>query len=637
MMGSEVSNKPIIAPNWAFQPVAPFPTTQNFNEAMQMQTQASDSSNLSEHLSGPYPERPGVAVCAYYSRTGSCGFGMNCRFNHPPNWKQVPQTGEPPEKAGQFDCQFYLKGTCKFGTSCKFNHCNDKAGYAGQPQFNFLGLPIRQGEKECPFYMRIGSCKYGVACRYNHPEPTEEDMAPSASNFSVDGTTKSSLASSFEMPYSPVHLSRPSPRSPHVPSAHLQEHMVNMHAMNPRPLQGMPPMQGWNIDNQGPANILSSSEGKNPIGMSFMNTQTEDASGLQAVTKGEAFPERPGQPECKYYVRTGECKFGAGCRFHHPKRTGNSSTCMPGQMGIPLQSGPVSSFPSSEEKKYYPGVDFLNIKQTVFPRTAPFCSETMPLPVMQTQASVNQNQTLPERPGQPECPHFLKTGECGFGVMCRYHHPKERFAKSSESMFNPTSPPLHYAFAQVPVSPISSLEEKQRPIGISPLNYTKQTMDLDVSSVNSVLTSTEPIYSAAKAIPTTQPREFPTKTEAFPERPGQPDCAHYLKTGDCSFGAACRYNHPKERNEQSSACMLSEMGLPLRPGKLACVFYSQYGICKFGPLCKFDHSITGPSCTRSVPLNSELPVDPYSISSSATHTRALSASSIASQKSQRLT
>jgi hypothetical protein len=107
------------------------------------------------------------------------------------------------------------------------------------------------------------------------------------------------------------------------------------------------------------------------------------------------------------------------------------------------------------------------------------------------------------------------------------------------------------------------------------LNDTKQTTDLAVSSVHSVLMSSEPIFSAAKAIPTPQPWEIATKRENFPERPGQPDCAHYLKTGDCSFGAACRYNHPKESNEQLSACMLSEMGLPLRP---VSSFYSHFNV-----------------------------------------------------------
>ena len=31
-----------------------------------------------------YPERPGEPDCTFYMRTGACGFGANCKFNHPP-------------------------------------------------------------------------------------------------------------------------------------------------------------------------------------------------------------------------------------------------------------------------------------------------------------------------------------------------------------------------------------------------------------------------------------------------------------------------------------------------------------------------------------------------------------------------
>lgn len=30
-----------------------------------------------------YPERPGATNCVYYLRTGSCGYGAKCRYNHP--------------------------------------------------------------------------------------------------------------------------------------------------------------------------------------------------------------------------------------------------------------------------------------------------------------------------------------------------------------------------------------------------------------------------------------------------------------------------------------------------------------------------------------------------------------------------
>jgi len=35
--------------------------------------------------------------------------------------------------------------------------------------------------------------------------------------------------------------------------------------------------------------------------------------------------------------------------------------------------------------------------------------------------------------------------------------------------------------------------------------------------------------------------------EKLPERPGEADCAYYLRTGACGFGERCRYNHPRDR------------------------------------------------------------------------------------------
>lgn len=30
----------------------------------------------------------------------------------------------------------------------------------------------------------------------------------------------------------------------------------------------------------------------------------------------------------------------------------------------------------------------------------------------------------------------------------------------------------------------------------------------------------------------------------YPDRPGEPDCIYYIKTGSCGYGSTCRYNHP---------------------------------------------------------------------------------------------
>lgn len=60
------------------------------------------------------------------------------------------------------------------------------------------------------------------------------------------------------------------------------------------------------------------------------------------------------------------------------------------------------------------------------------------------------------------------------------------------------------------------------------------------------------------------------RDNVFPERPGQPECQYYMKTGDCKFGAVCRFHHPSERLIPAPDCLLSALGLPLRP--VSCSF-----------------------------------------------------------------
>lgn len=335
--------------------------------------------------SGSYPERVDEPDCAYYMRTGLCGYGPNCRFNHPPNLKQaIASKGEFPERAGQPDCQYYLKtGTCKFGATCKYHHPRDRNGLGGQVQMNFLGLPMRQGEKECAYYMRTGSCKYGVHCKFHHPQPTT--IMP------VSGYASSGSPTTPASSYPPGILSWPLPRSPYVPGHRLQGSPTYV----PMPIifsptQGVMPMP-WN-NYQGPLSpLLSPERHQQPLGtgVSYKSFQQSDssASGVQSavtpliqagsaamvlptvqaqpsVGQKESFPERYGQPDCQYYMKTGDCKFGTTCKYHHPKeRVAQSPTCVLSPIGLPL------------------------------------------------------------RPDQPACTFYSRYGICKFGPACKFDHP----------------------------------------------------------------------------------------------------------------------------------------------------------------------------------------------------------------------
>ncbi|XWS36740.1 hypothetical protein CRYUN_Cryun20dG0111700 [Craigia yunnanensis] len=287
--------------------------------------------------SAAYPDRPGEPDCSYYLRTGLCGFGSNCRFNHPTYAAQGGQYREKlPERVGQPDCGYFLKtGTCKYGSTCKYHHPKDRNG-AGPVTFNFLGLPIRQDEKSCPYYMRTGSCKYGVACKFHHPQP-----ASPGAGLPVNGPVGSSILPPSGVPCAGGLPTWPLSRAPYVSGPRLQGSQSYMPVVV-SPSQNMIPAHGWStyMGNMSPVSstgILGSNFSYNS-----MNPNELGSSGqlLLSSTSASNFPERPDQPECRYYMNTGTCKYGSDCKYHHPKeRIANSAVNSISPLGLPSRPG----------------------------------------------------------------------------------------------------------------------------------------------------------------------------------------------------------------------------------------------------------------------------------------------------------
>jgi hypothetical protein len=95
-----------------------------------------------------------------------------------------------------------------------------------------------------------------------------------------------------------------------------------------------------------------------------------------------SYPERHGEPDCAYYIRTGLCRFGSTCRFNHP-----------------------------HDRKL-------------------------------VIATARIKGEYPERIGQPECEFYLKTGTCKFGVTCKFHHPRNKAGIDGSVSVNVLSYPL---------------------------------------------------------------------------------------------------------------------------------------------------------------------------------------------------
>ncbi|KAJ4914926.1 Zinc finger CCCH domain-containing protein 3 [Raphanus sativus] len=324
--------------------------------------------------SDPYPDRPGERDCQFYLRTGLCGYGSSCRYNHPTNLPQVMYYNEElPERIGQPDCEYYLKtGACKYGSTCKYHHPKDRNG-AEPILFNVLNLPMRQGEKPCQYYLRTGTCRFGVACKFHHPQP---DNGHSTAAYPMSTFPSPGLhhAGGLAMMSAYGTLPRPQLTQTYVPV------MVT-------PSQGLLPPQSWatymgasNNSIYGVKNQVyySGSSGPMPMAVAlngdlserseqqqqcrfFMNTGTckygehckythlgvrvSPPQPLPNFINPFVLPARPGQPACASFKSYGICKFGPNCNFDH-------SVLPYPPTGLPMPSSLPSPYPSHVSSNY---------------------------------------------------------------------------------------------------------------------------------------------------------------------------------------------------------------------------------------------------------------------------------------------
>ncbi|XP_030544789.1 zinc finger CCCH domain-containing protein 67-like isoform X2 [Rhodamnia argentea] len=256
-----------------------------------------------------YPFGIYAGDCHFYLRNGWCKFGMNCRFSHPvkrtgmgesQGFVEQQEKGEILQPTKQIECKYYsTAGGCKYGEACRFSHSKERIEISGEPQLNFLGLPIRLGKAECPFYMRNGTCRYGLDCRFHHPDPT------TVGDFSPDETSANLAPVGREQKYpkespmgNPDHL-----RYNGILQEYLASRSLNA-ASGTQPCweNGLSPVPGTSLSSQ--------------KALAYPQERAGHRNGLQPP---EEYPQRPFQPECAYFMKTGHCKYGHACKFHHPK------------------------------------------------------------------------------------------------------------------------------------------------------------------------------------------------------------------------------------------------------------------------------------------------------------------------------
>ncbi|MCD9559510.1 Zinc finger CCCH domain-containing protein 37 [Datura stramonium] len=257
-------------------------------------------------------------------------------------------------------------------------------------------------------------------------------------------------------------------------------------------------------------------------------------------------PERPSEPSCMFYMKTGTCKFGATCKFHHPREI---------QFPSPKQENGSAGKPGSANNEISEDVNLVK------PLSVP--------------ALLHNSKGLPIRLGEVDCPFYLKTGSCKYGGTCRYNHPERNAAGIVPALV--ASPAPHWNIGMV--NPAASLLQ-----------------NLDPRLTQTMLGLLPPVY---------------------PQRPGQIECDFYMKTGECKYGERCKFHHPHDRSApvvsakdaQQPNVKLTLAGLPRREGAVHCPYYMKTGMCKYGATCKFDHPPPGEVLSMATSQGASLSVE----------------------------
>lgn len=127
--------------------------------------------------------------------------------------------------------------------------------------------------------------------------------------------------------------------------------------------------------------------------------------GVRPVNPGEPlFPIRPTEPPCQYFLKHGTCKFGQSCKFNHPRGAAlaDVSGGMPaGQLVFVTANTGPGSMSGGDASSHH----------------------------IQASTSV---QVLPQRPTEPNCIYFLRNGKCKYGGTCKFHHPLDAINRNNQ-------------------------------------------------------------------------------------------------------------------------------------------------------------------------------------------------------------
>ncbi|XP_025815026.1 zinc finger CCCH domain-containing protein 8-like isoform X5 [Panicum hallii] len=250
------------------------------------------------------------------------------------------------------------------------------------------------------------------------------------------------------------------------------------------------------------------------------------------IADSAILPVRPFEPVCSFYAKTGKCKFGAKCKFNHPKD---------------VEIAPVIA------------------KETIYTATTDAAAHigtadsSVPAKTHAPTASAEAHNAkgLPIRPGEVDCSFYMKTGSCKYGSTCRFNHPYRPALMAP--LDHDTLPTLAPIVSAAVLNPAANI---------------MQSFDFHATHM-----PIEPVPIIYPQRPGETVCDFYMKTGS---------CKYSQK---CKFHHPINRSAPgaNENGDPQQPVTLTLAGLPRREDAEICAFYMRSGTCRYGVHCKFDH------------------------------------------------
>ncbi|KAM0838856.1 hypothetical protein ACQ4PT_060699 [Festuca glaucescens] len=508
-----------------------------------------------EKVKLPYPQRPGKLNCPSYMSKGSCKHGFSCQFHHP-LLKAKPDDSWCPSEQGNHGVEDIL-------------------------ELNRIGLPIREGVRNCTYYVRNGACRYGKRCHFNHPEhvidaqfyaPTgwEDSTLKLEKSYdhhtTLDDTSHSKKSSGHatldDTSYSTkssdhATLDDTSYSKKSSDHATIDDTSSSSEVLPPNILRMLLP----------PKKVLPGTEGKVKKDPNWSST-SDNSDGCCSADSSDGplckqehvgplckqehvdYPERPGRSECSFYKMFGDCKFASACNYHHPK----------------------DRYPT----RYHPEIP-----------------------------SVEQTKYL-ERPGEPDCPFYMKNRFCRFMEKCRFNHPKD----SNPTAQSPTTAKKSVVTDEHHQSTGITLEDHMPKQKQYPERPGQPDCRYYVQFRKCKFLSACIFHHPRDELPVGWNPSGPAHSDQIRlVIHGMPECPFYMKSGKCQFGSACEFRHPKDMCSTTEGAFdhITDLAndnftrpenvvqkqeqtvYPERPGEPRCFNYMRHGSCRFQMNCKYHH------------------------------------------------